>query len=493
VGGPAIPPASHQIVFFGTDSSGTGGMEAHGHLELGHAVPTSQTAGLSIELSSSDAGLIQFPQGNANVHPGSSKADFNFLSTPVSTPTKVKIYASLGGASKKSSEFTILPTLLKGMSVSPNNIPGGKGATGTLVFTGPPPSSGAIVVKLTSDNPAVLRVDPTATLPANRTEVPFNLQATTPEAQTPVTVTASYSPPAWAPTSKNPPEAGKFGNLQSRSYSFPVTVGATPIASNAYCYYPCQHESITVTLPSPAPAGGAKLVFTSPDGSLYFPQAQEGSPETIRSQGLPPVSITIPAGQTAGAIQYNYMGGPYIGRLSYTPEQRHQVDVNQPHPHYQFSYAGKSYVGTVAVWPEIRPDLYVWKLVLTDRFANDISSSGPIDGEPFTMCANVSAVGDLDHYMNAWGHVDPTLPFTPTVLKVVFPDIQGDGHEYDFPITDALLGSWNYVTTSPCIKLPGLLKVNDSYKLSLTIDPGHTIVEEFYNNNTRNFTITRKQ
>ncbi|MGH7583497.1 MAG: hypothetical protein ACREL5_09750 [Gemmatimonadales bacterium] len=442
VGAMIIP----HIVSFSVDPVVTGGRELHGTVVIDPPASNQPQSMPRITLSTSSPQLVQLPPARAvAIQAGTSEAHFALLTAPVSSRTAVRVSASLNAATR-SDTATIVPAALLGITVSPTTIGGGDTARVTVSFTGPPASGSSIVAAISSSNPGIVRVPATASLAADHTVLQFDAIGAGAGESTPVIIKATY---------------GTSRTGAPRSTTAVLTVSPVPVTAGGRCYSPCLPvASIVAKLPVAAPSGGIKVFFSSPD--LAFPQGD---------------AITIPAGVDSGSIVASIEGRQVTG----FPAATLPVDV---------SYNGHLFHGAgLVVWPEGKPDLAVWKVVLTDRYANDITASGPTDGEPFTMCAEVSQVGSHpDDSYDVW----LTEPASPSQLRVSYLDNHGIGHEFNVT-TDFNLSSSSYAYVTPvCATLPGLANVNDYFTLSLTADATNQVKEKDEGNNGRQLRITRK-
>ena len=166
-----------------------GGQPLSGTVFLGSPAPA---GGTLVTLSSSNPAAF-FPAGSTVTVPaGSASATFAIWVTAVASPTPIVISAA-NGTLTQNATVTVVPAFtLSSLSMAPGSLIGmfgGNSAEGAVTLSGS--ASDGVVVSLTSSNPGV-------TLPASVTVAPNQTTATFPisvfavQANTAVTVTASY-------------------------------------------------------------------------------------------------------------------------------------------------------------------------------------------------------------------------------------------------------------------------------------------------------------
>src|SRR5262249_58647534 len=103
-----------------------------------------------------------------------------------------------GVAGPWSSTFTFTPDTapppptLSTMDTNPSSVVGGNTSTSTVVLSTPAPFGGALV-SFSSSNPAVASVPPNATVPENSFTAMVTITTAAVQANTVVTITASYN------------------------------------------------------------------------------------------------------------------------------------------------------------------------------------------------------------------------------------------------------------------------------------------------------------
>ena len=166
-----------------------GGQPLSGTVFLGSPAPA---GGTLVTLSSSNPAAF-FPAGSTVTVPaGSASATFAIWVTAVASPTPIVISAANGTLTQNATVMVVPAFTLSSLSMAPGSLIGmfgGNSAEGAVTLSGS--ASDGVVVSLTSSNPGV-------TLPASVTVAPNQTTATFPisvfavQANTAVTVTASY-------------------------------------------------------------------------------------------------------------------------------------------------------------------------------------------------------------------------------------------------------------------------------------------------------------
>lgn len=155
-------------------------------VQLSVGVPA---AGATINLGSSNQSAAPVPatiamQGNAGW------TQFQMNAGQVTAPTPVTLTATLNGASA-TGEFTLMPSSLKLVRVTPTTISGGTYAGGTIMLNGQAPAGGAVVS--VSSNSSAATPPSTVTIPAGSYSAPFTLPTSNVTSSTVVTITAAWN------------------------------------------------------------------------------------------------------------------------------------------------------------------------------------------------------------------------------------------------------------------------------------------------------------
>ena len=180
-----VPPTLTSLAL--SPSSVTGGSSSTGTVTLSGPAPD---GGAVVSLSGSNAGVASVP-GGVTVAWGSMTATFTVTTTPVGTSTSVTLSALLNGVTRTAS-LTVLPPTLTSLALSPSRVTAGGTSTGTVMLSGPAPSSG-VVVSLSSSNTNAAAVPQSVTIPAGATVATFKVNTNLLVLfQTNVTISASY-------------------------------------------------------------------------------------------------------------------------------------------------------------------------------------------------------------------------------------------------------------------------------------------------------------
>ena len=145
--------------------------------------------GVVVNLTSNNPAVAKVP-ASVNVPQGSTTANFTVTTSAVSSATQVVLTAS-SGDSVKQVTLTVSPAAVRSLTLTPAQL-GGQKSTATVVLTGIAPNGGASVA-LASSNSSVAQVPATVTVPAGLTSATFTVTTSTVQAQTAVTITATYN------------------------------------------------------------------------------------------------------------------------------------------------------------------------------------------------------------------------------------------------------------------------------------------------------------
>jgi Bacterial Ig domain len=221
------PPTLSSVTL--NPTSVLGGNSSIGTATLNGAAPS---GGVTVALSANSASA-QTPT-SVTVPAGSTSATFTVTTTPVSSVTTATIAGVYG--TTRTGTLTISPPALSSIMLNPSSVTGGASSTGTVTLNGRAPSGGAVVT-LTSSNTNAATVPSSITVAAGTTSTTFTVTTGTVGTSTPVTI------------------SGLYGVTRSQT----LTVLPPPIASltlNPATILAAQSSTGTVTLGSPAPAGG---------------------------------------------------------------------------------------------------------------------------------------------------------------------------------------------------------------------------------------------
>ncbi len=254
-----------------------------------NAVTTSQPApatGVTVSLTSSNPTVATVP-ATVTVPAGTTRSpNFQITTTDVPSSTPVTISATAGGVTV-TNVLTVNPTAVAAITLTPNKVVGGASTAQNKVTLDSPAPLGGATVLLTSSDPALAVVPATIQVPEfSRFSPIFTINTSPVAVSTSVTVSAAY------------------GGV-TRSASLTVDpIGVTALTLNPMTVAAGATSTLnTVTLNSPAPAGGAVVNLTSSDpaiasvpASVTVPQGATVSPAfTITTGASPGASATITA------------------------------------------------------------------------------------------------------------------------------------------------------------------------------------------------------
>ena len=146
-----------------------GGLPVSGTVTLTAPAPS---GGAAVSLSSGSPTVASVP-ASVNVPQGQTSATFAVTTFAVSAPATATVTASRSGVTRTAT-LNLHPASLTGLSISPQSIPAGTTATGTLTLDGPAGPAGATIALASSDT-AVATVPATALIAAGQTTGSFTI------------------------------------------------------------------------------------------------------------------------------------------------------------------------------------------------------------------------------------------------------------------------------------------------------------------------------
>jgi hypothetical protein len=217
---------------------------------------------------------------------GAADASFVVTTTPVDQTTPVTVAATAGGQ-------TILAALMlyprvarvQQLELTPNPVLRGLAATGIVTLEAPAPARG-VVVTLTSSMPGVVRVPASVRVEAGAATARFSITTARVRATTMVTLTATAE-----------------GGAQEASLTV-LLAGISVVRLSAGSVVGGQNVTGTVTLATPAPAGGVVVPLTT------------DRPASV----VLPAAVTVPAGARSAAflVQTRMVSGPVAATITAT-------------------------------------------------------------------------------------------------------------------------------------------------------------------------------
>jgi hypothetical protein len=283
---PVAPPDVTLFAILAEPGNAYGGNPGHARVMLDNPAP----AGGAIVTLATDMPQVNVPATTITIPGGHTDATINNITTgpvPNNGGDSVGIIGDLlaGFANgRQQNSFGVLP-ILYGTSLSNESVAGGTSVTGTITLQAPAPASG-VVVTLVSSDPDIVRPPTTVFVPAGATAIDFtvatNLVSESKRViiETGTDVDGYRAPQVWlsvtSPGSPAPP-----ASLSSLALSEPsVAAGGTVTG--------------TVTLTSPAPAGGALVRLQgSMEGEVIVPPGV-----TVPAGSMSATFTTMPAPET---------------------------------------------------------------------------------------------------------------------------------------------------------------------------------------------------
>jgi hypothetical protein len=227
--------------------------------------------GATINLTSSNPGAVPVPA--TITMPGNTAwMQFQVQAGQVTAPAPVTITATLNAGSA-SAQFTLQPTSLRSLTISPSTISGGAQPQGIVMLNGQAPAGGA-VVSLSSSSPTV---NPPAavTVEAGSFSASFPISTNSVTTNTTATVTASYgNSSAQAQvtlTAQQPPTSltlSPTSTTGTSGSSFATVTIASPASTDQVLQVASSNPSIAsvpngVTIPAGSTTGGFNIFTTS--------------------------------------------------------------------------------------------------------------------------------------------------------------------------------------------------------------------------------------
>jgi subtilisin family serine protease len=265
-GSVTIVPVQVHSVSLGATSVTGGNALAGNVVTLDSPAPA---GGVVVSLSSS-SGAASVP-ATLTIPAGASSGAFTISTSAVASSTAVTITASLHGSSRTAS-LTVAPATISSFTLTLASVSaaGGQSVLNNRVSLPSAAPLGGVTVFLASSNAAALQVPASITIAAGQTTGYFTITTTPVAADTAVTITAT---------------SGSIVRSASFTVNAPVLTGFTlsPVTLTGG-----GSVTATVTISSPAPAGGLAITVT-------------------RSSTLvsAPASITVPAGATSASVTFS--------------------------------------------------------------------------------------------------------------------------------------------------------------------------------------------
>ena len=162
-----------------------GGSISAGTVTLSGPAPS---GGAVVSLTSANTAVARVP-ASVTVAAGQSTAALSVTTYAVTTATSVTLTASYSGK-QVSAALTVNPPTLSSLTLSPSTVKGGSSSNGTVVLNGPAPTGG-VLVRLSSNNPALVTLPSSVTVAAGSRSAKFTALTKPTATRTVVTITAS--------------------------------------------------------------------------------------------------------------------------------------------------------------------------------------------------------------------------------------------------------------------------------------------------------------
>jgi hypothetical protein len=266
-------------------------------------------SGASVSLSSSNPSVAGLP-ATVGVAAGDTSATFSVTTSAVATNTAVTVTATYSGVTRTASLTVTPPPSLQSLTLSPASVVGGNASVGTVTLTTGAPAGGA-VVPLASSNTAVATVPASVTVPAGSASATFTVSTLGVAASTSSTI------------------SGSFGGAGGSA----VLTVTPPLALTSFVLNPTSVEGpaqsiATVTITSPAPAGGFAVAVTTSDGTVA---AGPGTNSITVPQGATSASFAIGTNRVTASTQVTFTasagGVTRTAVLTVTPPQSATLTV----------------------------------------------------------------------------------------------------------------------------------------------------------------------
>jgi len=221
-----------------TPTTVDGGQQVSGSVSLSTAA---LAGGATVDLSVSPANGVVIVPSKVTIPAGQTTANFTIQTTTSVNGQTFNVTASRAGSSQ-TVQLTVRP--LTFTLSAPDVIASGSSGSGTITLSGPAPAGG-IAVHLLSDNPPILPVPSTVTIPAGQSQVNFPLVPTAVTSDQTVNVSAT---------------------IGSTTHSVAITVHASQLVGMTIMpNYVLNLDTVrcTLTLDGPAPSGGLIVNLTS--------------------------------------------------------------------------------------------------------------------------------------------------------------------------------------------------------------------------------------
>lgn len=272
--GPATPLDSNLFAIITEPGNGYGGNSTIARLMLDGPAP----AGGAVVTLASDIPQAEVPSRTVTIPAGKTDALVGSVTTgPVPPQGIIGILRAAYGSGWQQNSLGVLP-ILYGLHLSNESVVGGASLTGTVTLQSAAPPGG-VTVRLVSGDTSLVRPPPTVFIPEGATDADFPIGTSAVSAPTRITIDPGTESDSGAHPFQISVVLRPAGSANPPPCLSSLTLSQSAVAAGGTV-------TGTVTLTSPAPAGGAVVVL-------------QGSME---GQVIVPPNVTVPSGSTSATF-----------------------------------------------------------------------------------------------------------------------------------------------------------------------------------------------
>jgi hypothetical protein len=256
--------------------------------------------GAIVNLLSSYSPLVTVP-ATATIPQGATSTTFPITMVPVPTPVAVTITAFGNGI--QTGNMTVLPPSLTGVSLNPTAVIGGTSSTGTVTLDSPASVLG-VAVTLSSNNTTAATVPASVNVASGSTTATFTVTTNAVSSTTPVIISAAADVTQTATLTINPSGPGPVTIPLLLILATSGTSSGTAPATGI----PLSTDNISATTPASSPSSGGSnqstgstvpatpLVAVTPSNTLDLGLSRTTVTAGGKSEGTVTLSSPAPAG-----------------------------------------------------------------------------------------------------------------------------------------------------------------------------------------------------
>ncbi|MGB7924014.1 MAG: FG-GAP-like repeat-containing protein [Pyrinomonadaceae bacterium] len=272
-GRPAVPFAFGSIT--AKPASVVGGAQAEVEVSLAPGA-VAPSGSLALTVSSSNPSIVSVPTGSRSlpvavgIIAGMNNVRFRVDTASVTTPQNVTITISNSRTGTRSTTLRVTPPTtplsIGSIQMQPSAVFGGNDTSGVVTLTtGHVAPGGGAVVSLINDNPNLISMPASVTIPAGQSNASFPVQTMTTGTTTAVNISASYG------------GATKTATLTVSAPSQNVPISSVTLTPNTVVGGSNIGVRVTVNLSAGAPTEGATIMLASSNPAVV------SVPRTIRT------------------------------------------------------------------------------------------------------------------------------------------------------------------------------------------------------------------